>query len=452
MKYQVYLASMKRRLLFATMLISPYLLIAQVSMNVDLLFNWNDTALVDNGFGSTYNETWGFVQDGVEYGVIGSTFGTHIFRLTEQNELMEVDRVPGRFQGSVVHRDFHDHNGYLYAICQQGASSLQIMDLQWLPDSVQVVYDSDSLFAIAHNVFIDTATSKLYVDGPPGHAMSVYDITDPVDPVFLSHFDGIEYVHDCFVRNDSAYLNGATEGLFVYDFTNPSNPTILGSLTTYQDQGFNHSGWLSADGDTYVFADENRGLRMKLVDVSDLTDITTRALFNSEVSPNTIPHNLMLKNDIVYVSHYNDGLRIFDVTDQNNPVQVGYYDTDLEPDTAGNFVGAWGVYSFLPSGRILISDLREGLFLFKFDTPTSVPEEAISQGFQVYPNPSNGAFQIQIAPSLQGFPLQVYDIQGQLLLSFDKWKAGEHSINLLGLGAGMYILRLGTADQRIMIR
>ncbi len=448
----MYLGNMKRRLLFAMAFVLPCFLFAQVSLNVDLLFNWNDTSLIDNGSGSTYNETWGFVQDGQEYGVIGSTFGTHIVQITAQDELVEVARVPGRFQGPVVHRDFHDHNGFLYAICQQGASSLQVIDLQGLPDSVSVVYDEDSLFAIAHNIFIDTATSKLYVDGPPGHAMSVYDITDPVEPSFLSHFDEIVYVHDCFVRNDSAYLNGGSEGLFVYDFSNTTTPTILGSLTTYPDQGFNHSGWLSEDGNKYVFADENLALRMKITDVSDLTDITTQALFNSEVDSLTVPHNLMLANDIAYVSHYNDGLRIFDVSNSNSPVQIGYYDTHLLPDTASRFMGAWGVYSFLPSGRILVSDRQEGLFLFNFDNPNSVPDGSVTQGFQVYPNPSNGVFSVGVGLDLQGAPLTVYDVRGKLLVSLGELSFGEHTVNLSGLGSGMYLLRLGTADQRIIIR
>ena len=319
---------------------------SQVSLNVDLLDNWNDTTIQDNGSGATYNETWGFVQDGIEYGVIGSTFGTHILQLTANDELVEVDRKAGRFQGPVVHRDFHDHNGFLYAICQQGTSSLQIFDLQFLPDSIHTVYDSDTLFAIAHNIFIDTATSKLYVDGPDGHAMSVYDISNPFDPLLLSHFDEVNYVHDCFVRNDSAYLNAGTEGLFVYDFTNATAPQILGSLTSYQDQGYNHSGWLSEDGNTYVFADETNGMRMKACDASDLTDITPEGLFNSGVDTNTVPHNLMLKDNIVYVAHYNDGLQIFDVSDRMNPAQVGYYDTYPAIDTLSAFRGAWGVYSF----------------------------------------------------------------------------------------------------------
>lgn len=441
------------RIFFFLVACGPCALFAQISMNVDLLYNWNDSTIPDNGSGATYNEVWGFVQNGEEYGVIGSTLGTHILQASAGNELLWVDFVPGQFQGAVVHRDYHDHAGYLYAICQQGGSSLQIMDLQYLPDSVHLVYDSDSLFAIAHNIYIDTATSKLYVDGPDGNAMSIYDISDPVNPVLLSHFNEVDYVHDCFVRNDTAYLNAALQGLYVYDFSNTSSPQILGSLTTYPDQGYNHSGWLSEDGNKYIMADETQGMRMKVCDVSDLTDITPQGLFNSGESITTVPHNLMLKEDIAYVSHYNDGLRIFDVSDPFNPLQVGYYDTYPAIDTTSDFRGAWGIYSFLPSGRLLISDRQTGLYLFEYNDPsTSISEVVSDNDFLVYPNPNDGRFVVEVKRSQIGTPLEMYDTMGRSVFHTGPLSSGQHSIEISGVESGTYILRLGQAQQRILIR
>jgi choice-of-anchor B domain-containing protein len=431
----------------------PMIGFGQISMNVDLLFNWNDTLIPDNGSGATYNETWGFVQDGVEYGVIGSTLGTHFFQLTANDELVLVDYVPGRFQGPVVHRDYHDHDGYLYAICQQGGSSLQIMDLQYLPDSVSVVYDSDTLFSIAHNVYIDTATSKLYVDSPPGVAMTVYDISDPIDPVLTSIFTDVGSVHDCFVRNDTAYLNCGTDGLFVYDFSTGFTPQIIGSLTSYPDQGYNHSGWLSVDGDTYVMADETNGMRMKVCDVSDLNDITPQGLFNSGVDTNTVPHNLMLKEDLVYVSHYNDGLRIFDISDPLNPAMVGYYDTYPAIDTASAFRGAWGIYSFFPSGRLLISDRQTGLYLFRYNDPTAgIVESPEVGGFTVFPNPNEGAFTLNVNRQTAGLRLLLFSSSGRLVFEAGPLSSGLHQIRAEGLAPGIYVARFGTESQRLVVR
>ena len=49
----------------------------------------------------------------------------------------------GRAVGpEIIHRDYHDYQGYLYAVSDEGAASLQIIDISTLPDSASVVYDS----------------------------------------------------------------------------------------------------------------------------------------------------------------------------------------------------------------------------------------------------------------------------------------------------------------------
>lgn len=414
---------------------------AQNSMNVELLDNWNDTLVPDNGFGATYNEVWGFVQNGNEYAVIASTQGAHIFIITQNNELEEITMVPGAFQGPVIHRDYHDYNGYLYAVCQQGTSSLQVIDLHDLPNSAPVVFD-DTLVTIAHNVFIDSTSAKMYIAGPPGHAMSVYSLNNPTEPEFIMHFDEVDYVHDMFVRNDTAWLNCAGQGLFVYDFEETTNPQLIGSLTSYPDQGYCHSGWLSRDGDTYVFADETEGMRMKVCNTADLGDIDVVGLFNSEQDSGTVPHNLMLKEQYVYVSHYNDGLQIFDISDPENPTKAGFYDTFLGPDTGSHFFGAWGIYAFLPSGRLLLSDRQSGLYLFQFNAPVGVEENSSGMNLNLFPNPNNGTFTISGLEASGQVQMEIFDVSGKLLLTTDRPATNTIRLSVPSLNHGFYILRL----------
>ena len=391
------------------------------SENVYYLDSWTTSGLPVTGDNeSVFNEVWGFVQDGREYAVIGSTAGAHFFLVNDNNSFESVGFIQGKHVATdAVHRDYHDYQGFLYAVCDEGSSSLQIIDLHYLPDSLPVVYDSDSLMVRVHNVFIDSSKAKLYACGIAKNngafPMSIFDISDPVHPTFLADYEFVDYVHDAYVRNDSAYLNCGAEGLVVVDFSTPTTPFPLGVLSFYSDKGYNHSGWLSEDGNTYVLCDETPSMRVKVLDVSDLSDIKVAALFSSGFYDQTLPHNVIVKNGVAYVSYYNDGLQIFDISDVNLPKRLGYYDSYQGPNT-GLYRGVWGVYPNLPSGRLLISDRKNGLFLLGFDPPLAFNSEA---DFLIFPNPSNNYIYFHHSHAgLADYQLEIFNSLGQLVDSF----------------------------------
>ena len=238
-------------------------LFAQDSLNVRKLFHWDDPTIPEGVevYFNQYNEVWGYAKEGREYAFLGSTLGVHVFDVTDPVNSVLVDHVPGRFSGQgVIHRDYKVHAGHLFATCDQGPSSLQVMDLQYLPDSVHVVYDSDELLARAHNIQIDTVNARLYTNGGSTQ-FSVYSIADPANPVLLIDCEAdipwwgstIGYVHDCFVRDNIVWTNDQ-DGMHVVDFSDVENPVILGSLTNYPDQGYNHSGWMNDDGTLYALS------------------------------------------------------------------------------------------------------------------------------------------------------------------------------------------------------
>ncbi len=416
---------------------------AQTFENVILLDNWHNDSIPTIQYEMRYNEVWGFVQDGQEYAVIGSTLGTHIFRLTANDQLEEVDFVPGAFQGQVIHRDYHDYEGYLYGVCDQGASTLQIMDLQYLPDSVSLVYNSNEFVTTSHNVFIDSSSARLYLAGPLPAPLRILSIENPTQPEFESEFYSVSYVHDLFARNDTVFLNCASQGLVVVDFSEPANPQQLGSLDTYPDLGYNHSGWLSEDGHTYVFADETNGMRMKVCDVSDLSNIEVLGLFSSGVSESSVAHNLQLLNDTVYVSHYNDGLQVFDISNPEEPERIAWYDT-FSGDESYAFNGAWGVYALLPSRRILISDRTSGLYLFQLDQTTGISAQQEEPAVSVYPNPTRG--EVTIEPRMGRVESVVlYNFSGQMVAQFGvgDWHPGGALIfDWSDLPTGMYVIEI----------
>ena len=257
---------------------------AQMQLNMTLLSNWKDTTYPTNWTGGRFSDCWGYVDStGREYAFIGSTVGTHIFDVSNAASPVLVSFQPGReSSGNVVHRDFKTYQHYMYAVCDEGNSSLQIFDLQYMPDSVHKVYDSQHICKTAHNIFINNG--KLYFCGMKDSTSTpvsfrVASLANPTDPVLLDDlhnpaFPG-GYVHDTHVHNDTAFLFCGNDGLFIYDYTNPVEPVLIQSITQYPQQGYNHSGWVSADGKTLVFADETHGDGVKVYDISDFSNIVT---------------------------------------------------------------------------------------------------------------------------------------------------------------------------------
>lgn len=429
-------------LLYAVLLASPAW--CQQFKNVELLGHWDTTGLPENGREARYNEVWGFEVNGEEFGVIGSTMGTHIIHLPPNNTIYEVAFIPGIQQGEiVVHRDFAFYKGYLYTVGDQNPAGLQVIDVRGLPAHYDLVLEDTDMFTTAHNIFCDETTGRLFICGPNGgNHLSVLDASeDPSSPTLIDHYPQIPYVHDCFVRNDTAYLNCANDGLLIFDFADAQNVTALGDLPEYPDQGYNHAGWLSEDGQTYVFADETLGMKMKVCDVSDLTDIEVLATFNSGNPNDAIPHNLIWKEDIVYVSHYFDGLQIFDLSNPSDPKRIAWYDTYDGEDIC--CAGAWGIHALLPSGRILIADRQSGLYVFKH-----VPNQDLSGSpeIRVSPNPGDGNIYLDLIEfEFYKAEFEVFDSRGRLIATRTFINQGDlshwGSIDLRNQEDGFYVVK-----------
>ncbi len=401
-----------------------------------LLGTWSDSTLVSSAvFGNAYNEIWGYSSDDREYAIIGSTLGTHFIDITDPTQPDHLHVIEGGSTGPVIiHRDYHDHQGYLYAVSDEGnESTLQIMDLSFLPDSVPVVYDSKELIRRSHNIFIDTSSSILYCCTTAGESLPLvqlrtFDLSDPTQPELIRSYTDIgDFIlgdaHDIFVRNDTAYINAGNFGMVVADFSDPQEPIELASLSTadYPDSGYNHSGWLSADGSTYVLADETWNRAVKIMDVSNLPDIEVTSLVDADnESIFSIPHNEIVHNGFLYVAYYYDGLQVYDISKPDNPKKMMHFPTSkLAPRRS--FEGAWGVYPFLDSGVILVSDMQEGLFIIEgIDRLINSNEELPDQpGLIISPNPTSGQFSLNLEQGLANSKIAIFSIDGEHIQNLD---------------------------------
>ncbi|MEM7040831.1 MAG: FlgD immunoglobulin-like domain containing protein, partial [Bacteroidota bacterium] len=125
------------------------------------------------------------------------------------------------------------------------------------------------------------------------------------------------------------------------------------------------------------------------------------------------------------------------------------------PDTsAEQFGGAFGVYPYAPSGRVYVSDMKYGLFVFDIDTTgldITEAETSLLQNLTVAPNPVRGHTKIFLRHTDAGtYNLQIVDGGGKLVRDFGQknYQPGETILEWDGqndqgaeLRPGVYFLR-----------
>ena len=67
----------------------------------------------------------------------------------------------------------------------------------------------------------------------------------------------------------------------------------------------------------------------------------------------------------IFFAAYRSGLRILDISDVENPVEVGFFDTVPIGDNSAGMSGAWSNYPYFTSGNVIVTSEQEGLFVLR---------------------------------------------------------------------------------------
>ena len=333
---------------------------------MNVLYTWENNS-------SFYNDIWGYVDsDQNEYAIIGTRTHFNFVNVSSNANASLVNSFAGSMSSSW--RDMKTYSQWAYG-CTEANEGLSIFFMGDNPsqNGVSFVAQNRDYFTAAHNIFIDEAHGRLYAIGTNTQSSGVIilDIkTNPEVPILLNstNLQG-QYIHDMYVEDHIGYANCGGRGLYVYDFSDPNDIKVLGTMTSYPEQGYNHSCWLNEDDKHLIMADETHNTGLKVVDVSDPTDIEVLSTFRSALlgpgNTRSIAHNPFVRDDYVIISYYHEGIQVFDMSNPNNVKQVAWYDTEPDNTNYSGFDGAWGAYPYLPSGKILGSDVQTGLYVLK---------------------------------------------------------------------------------------
>ena len=366
--------------------------------------------------GTLYNGIWGYAAGTREYALQCNSFGLHILDVTDPAAPYQVQYID--MSGGVsppkgrIWRDVDTHqdpvSGKTYAyVAAQSSGNFWVVDLSYLSDSTPDGVDSNPIppAGIAdrgrtnygHTVsindgllFLNTANSGSTL------GCQIFDLlADPFDPPLIASWSGSGHdCHDSFARTNVPG-SGGKDLLFVgdgyatrYRVVDISNARSSGTTSLLAESAavsgiYAHSVWLDDDSH-YLYAFEEFNVRdIGVYDVSDPASPTqvTSFQYSGDATASSRAHNGQLRGKYLMVAYYEAGFRVFDISNPLNAVEVGKYETWRDPDgdgtfnqsITGHYDGAWNVYAFLPSGNVLVSDMKSGTFIFQVD-PVASPE------------------------------------------------------------------------------
>ncbi|MDA1183197.1 MAG: choice-of-anchor B family protein [Acidobacteria bacterium] len=388
--------------------------------------------------GTLYNGIWGYAAGSREYALQTNSSGLHIIDVTDPAASFRVQFIA--MSGGRIWRDvdtYTDSGGTTYAyVGAQAGGNFWVVNLSYLSDALPDGVDSNPIppAGIAdrgrtnygHTISVNRELGLLFLNTANSGSTLGCQILDleqnPFDPPVIGGWSGSGHdCHDSFSRGDVPGTGGkdllySADGYStryrVVDITSirlGGAPTLLGESVPVSGI-YAHSNSLDDDS-RYLYAFEEFNVRdIGVYDVSDpaTPTLVTTFQYSGDATGNARVHNGQVRGKYLLAAYYDAGLRVFDISNPANPVEVGKYETWRDPDgdgtfnqaISGGYNGAWNVHAFLPSGNVLVSDMKSGTFIVQIDP---VAEPGAASGLSATPGDGQAALIWAAADGATGY-------------------------------------------------
>jgi hypothetical protein len=232
----------------------------------------------------------------------------------------------------------------------------------------------------SHSVQLRTvgATSELYL-ATYSEEVPRYDVTNPLSPVrtgaaFLPG-ETISGVHDLTLYEDMIYANNTEAGLVAVSVgAGLASPVELGRLHS----AYSHYSWagtvggreLVFHGDEGMTATSDLGAFLRILDGDRSSPTYMQEIGRYQSRREVGIHNFEVHGTRAYIAYYQNGVRVVDLADPTNPVEVAHYNT-WDPVLAfgGAFEGAVGIRKV--GDLIYVADDLRGLIVLRETSPAA---------------------------------------------------------------------------------
>jgi choice-of-anchor B domain-containing protein len=367
--------------------------------NVDLM-SYLSVPEMGGGRGVQLNDIWGWTdpETGKEWALVGRTDGTSFVDISNPEKPRYAGDMPmTKGANAAAWRDIKVYKNHAYVVADgSGAHGIQVFDLTRLRKvTTPQTFEPDLTYRnvnSVHNIVINEETGYAYAVGASsggetcGGGLHMVDIREPKKPTFAGCFADPQtgrastgYSHDaqCVIykgpdeqyRGKEICLGSNETMLSIADVSDKKAPKAI-SRASYPNVGYSHQGWFDEEQRYFYMDDELDELagsvpqtRTIVWDLNDLDDPQVAAEYLSPTSASD--HNLYIKGDTMYQSHYRAGLRVVDISNRTKPVEVGFFDTVPYGGNTPGFGGSWSNYPYFKSGNLVVTSGNEGLFVVR---------------------------------------------------------------------------------------
>ncbi|MBZ5721317.1 MAG: hypothetical protein LAO03_13140 [Acidobacteriia bacterium] len=222
--------------------------------------------------------------------------------------------------------------------------------------------------------------------------IKVFDVSNPSLPVLKTTFTATDpmWVNDITIQDNGAgsvrlYTAGWGGKCDIWDITNIATqaPVLLGSFSAGID-GSSSSATANGNYLAYTRKTTDGTSEVKIYNISNPANVTVAStLTMTALGIDAVaPHDPKIMGNLLYVSWFQAGTLIFDITNPASPVLIGSYDTWPGAVTPTQLSGNWGVYPYLGQDRVLLSDRNTGLYIID---ATGVSSQAALYNFKLNP-------------------------------------------------------------------
>lgn len=183
------------------------------------------------------------------------------------------------------------------------------------------IHDSTRFFTLAYRDSLLFVAESGQNAAPPGR-FRILDVSDPANIRQLGMYTfttpaGESGLEGVVLAGNYAYVGARQQGLLVIDISDPTNPSLAGSIDIFTNQRD-----VEIAGNFVYVSDafgEQRGIH--ILDISDPVNPTPVGFYDTGIGN---PHSFAIINHYLYVPS-GDALRVVDVSNPARPVEVARY-------------------------------------------------------------------------------------------------------------------------------